>query len=279
MQVNSVVKLRIALMDKTLYRYRPINDLTIEGLERSEFYFISPEDFNDPFDCKNIFTFDSADDNDFRKFFQGQLRYKFPSLSPREVNEKVESIIKSGSYRTKEAQAAQLRIWRDILDEESNKLGLVCFSKNPNDILMWSHYSAKHSGICLKFDQDILESRFFCARVHYSQKYPTFKEFVARLNRSGLKSVYQIFLLTKSTHWRYEKEYRLIEDPSRRTDVRGERKYTYPEEALVGIIWGCQTSDKNKEKIREALKNRTHPITYYRAEKSESSYSVRIVEA
>jgi len=256
-----------------------VDDRTIEGLKKNEFYFTSPKAFNDPFDCKNIFTFEGSNDNDFRLFFREQLKHQQPKLSPKERMESVEAVIKKGIHRKKETQIEQLKRWKNILEEESHKIGVVCFSQKPNDILMWSHYSNKHSGICLEFDKEILESRFFCGRVQYSQQYPTFKKFVSELIHIGQESVYKMFLLTKSKHWKYEKEFRLIEDPSSRKDLPGERKYKYPEEALIGVIWGCQTSEEDKEKIRDALKPKTHKITYYLAKKSESAYAVKIEKA
>ncbi len=88
-----------------------------------------------------------------------------------------------------------------------------------------------------------------------------------------------MFLLTKSKHWKYEEEYRLIDDPSSRKDHLGERIYNYPKEALIGVIWGCQTTEENKEKVRNALKGKLHKITYYLANKSENAYAVKIEEA
>lgn len=145
-------------MNNSLYRYRSVDKRTLEGLVKNEFYFTSPEDFNDPFDCKNLFSFKDSKDSDFRQFLRGQLKYENPHLSPKEITTKVKAIISSGIYRNKQTQEEQLKRWGKILDEESNKLGIVCLSKKHNDILMWSHYSNKHRGICLKFDKETLES-------------------------------------------------------------------------------------------------------------------------
>lgn len=263
-------------MNNSLFRYRSVDKRTIEGLERNEFYFASPTDFNDPFDCKNLFSFDGSTDSDFRLFLKCRIKHMEPNLSAQEINEKVEAIINNGNCGDKKTQAKQLKIWGDILEEESNKLGIVCFSKKHKDILMWSLYSDKHRGICLEFDKDIIESRFFCGRVHYSQNYPTFKKFVTDFNKSCFKSIYKLFLLTKSKHWKYEKEYRLIDKPSYRKDLPGERLYKYPAEALIGVIWGCQTLEEDKEKIKTALKSKKHSITYSQARKSENSYSIKV---
>lgn len=265
-------------MQNILYRYRVINKHTREGLKNSEFYFTSPKDFNDPFDCKNQFSLEGSDDNDWRQFLREQLKHIEPRLSPEERNEKVEAVIRGGTHRWKETQKAQKKIWGKILEEDSNKIGIVCLSRKHNDILMWSHYSDKHRGVCLKFDKGILESCFFCGKVCYSQKYPTFKEYVSELVNSGSENIYKMFLLAKAKHWKYEKEYRLFVEPSERKDLPGERKFKYPEKALIGVIWGCQTSDKDKKMVNDALKGKSHQITYYQAKKSESDYALEIEE-
>ncbi len=263
-------------MQDILYRYRAIDKHTLEGLRNSEFYFTSPKDFNDPFDCKNQFSFEGSDDNDWRQFFKEQLKHQEPHLSSKERNEKVEAVIRSGTHRVKEIQKEQKKIWGRILEEDSNKIGIVCLSRRHKDILMWSHYSDKHRGVCLEFDKGILESRFYCRKVCYSQKYPTFNVYVSALVNSGPENIYKMFLLAKAKHWKYEKEYRLIVDPSKREDFPEERKFKYPEKALIGLIWGCQTSDKDKKMVMDALKANTHQITYYQAKKSESDYALDV---
>jgi hypothetical protein len=42
------------------------------------------------------------------------------------------------------------RLMRKFLENSS----VTCFSEENNDFLMWSHYSSKHSGVCLEFSLD-----------------------------------------------------------------------------------------------------------------------------
>jgi len=41
---------------------------------------------------------------------------------------------------------------KDFKDEHNIKTGLLCFSKNWTNPVLWSHYAEKHKGICLGFD-------------------------------------------------------------------------------------------------------------------------------
>lgn len=263
-------------MSNFLYRYRVVDDHALDGLEKNEFFFASPSSFNDPFDCKNIFTFEGSDDEDWRLFYDMQLKHTKPELSSEERRIEVEKIIQTGNHKKPYMKKEQRRRWEKVLEEESNKLGIVCLSKKPKDILMWSHYSDKHRGFCLKFDKKIIEEHFEGFPVEYSPTYPTFKDYVKVLVRSNGTENYKINLLNKSKHWIYEGEYRLIKDPDSRPDNPRERKYRYPEEALVGIIWGCQMLEENKKMIEYILSKRKHPLPIFEAIKAENKYALKI---
>ena len=265
-------------MKNTLYRYRPIDEKELDCLKKNELFFASPKDFNDPFDCKNIFSIKDSTDDDWREFLLGEQKYKHPALTENERQKKVELIIKTGVHRDTRNQEDQLRIWKDLQEEEFNKLGIVCLSHTPNDILMWSHYSNNHQGVCLEFDRQILGTMFHCQDVQYCEKYPTFNQFLKELRISEVAAINDLSLFTKSDHWKHEKECRLIAEPEIRTDCPGERKYKYPENALTGIIFGCQTKDTDKEKVKDALKSKEKSIIYYQAEKSKTMYAVDIKE-
>lgn len=261
-------------MHNILYRYRAINKFSLEDLRDNVFYFASPAEFNDPFDCKNLFTFDGSTDNDWRFFLDRLLQRNEPDLTIQERNQKLEKIIQSGIRKDSSQREKLLKIWGESLEEQSNKLGVACLSQKPDDILMWSHYANKHHGFCLKFDKAILESKFFCSKVRYRKKYPTFKEFL----KADLVELSYVFLLSKSNHWKYEEEYRLVVDLSKDTDIPFKRKIEYPKEALVGVVWGCQMSKKDKGKIKNSIKDMSHKISFYQAKKSDNSYAITIEE-
>lgn len=208
-----------------------------------------------------------------------KLEHEEPHLTFKERRCKIEQIIQTGQQKDLEARNAQLKIWREILEQETNKLGIVCLSAKPNDILMWSHYSNKHRGYCLKFDKKILEKAFYCSPVNYNSLYPTFTAYIEEIVQRGSNELHKTFLLTKSVHWEYEEEYRLIVDPSSRKDLPGDRNYNYPEESLVAIIWGCQMTDRDKEKVQNVVGDRACPIFYFQAKKSKSAYKIEIEPA
>jgi hypothetical protein len=41
---------------------------------------------------------------------------------------------------------------RELIDRHLNTLGILSLSEVPDDLLMWTHYAANHSGFVLEFD-------------------------------------------------------------------------------------------------------------------------------
>ena len=259
-------------MRKELYRYRPINEYTLSGLENNQFYFASPSDFNDPFDCKNLFTFEGSTDKDWRVFLKKSLSIKYPDIKPDVIDQEIIEVISSGEHRERQKLSLQSELWGGILKEISDELGVVCLSKKNDDILMWSHYADSHRGICLIFDQEKLKKRFFGEKVVYKTKYPDFKEFV----NSDLLALHRMFLLRKSNHWKYEKEFRLFIQAKNSKNEKEERIQNYPEDSLVGVIFGCEMSSENRQKIYECVNKQNGEISFYQAIKSSNSYSLNI---
>lgn len=94
--------------------------------------------------------------------------------------------------------------FRVMKDELASKRGLLCFSRNWRNPVQWSHYAAKHTGLCLGFDipDELLGA------VTYSRKRLVVDVESFRNPRALSVDTLMRFLFTKYTHWRYEKEVR-----------------------------------------------------------------------
>jgi len=93
--------------------------------------------------------------------------------------------------------------------EHFNTYGVICFSEKPDEILMWSHYSDNHKGICLEFtaekgtDLSNLDKNH---KVEYLAEYPRLMltDFVNNdLAKASIKVMW-----TKAKIWEYENEWR-----------------------------------------------------------------------
>ena len=98
-----------------------------------------------------------------------------------------------------------LRIWKR---QTNDTKGLLCFSRSKKNPVLWSHYAAKHYGICLGFDLSAnlaQEVKYFADRIpHQISGEPTETDF----NEEFLQTLF----LSKFIDWSYEDEVRVIVD-------------------------------------------------------------------
>jgi hypothetical protein len=93
------------------------------------------------------------------------------------------------------------KIVTDFKNENDGKTGLLCFSANWTNPVLWSHYGAKHRGICLGFNL----RKTLVEKIQYEQKRISIgKGSLRSLNDAVKKQL----LCTKFSHWEYESEYR-----------------------------------------------------------------------
>lgn len=132
---------------------------------------------------------------------------------------------------------------------------------------MWSHYGDHHTGICVQFEvaRDV-ETLMQAVRMDYVDEYPVIN-YAEDLHDQMKKP-----LLHKFADWKYEGEWRIVWP-----DGAGTYLPIKPE-AVVGIIFGCRTSDDTITVVRGLLDERTKkglpPVITYRAEKHESRYAL-----
>ncbi len=95
----------------------------------------------------------------------------------------------------------------DALYSEKNKYGISCFSKNYNEILMWSHYADNYNGICIEVEPD----NALCSENKIKIKEMEYEDNVQMLLKDNGSTPDAIELLSKKiTKWVYEKEVRVF---------------------------------------------------------------------
>jgi hypothetical protein len=149
------------------------------------------------------------------------------------------------------------------------QIGLYCLSRVQDRILMWSHYAQEHRGYCLEFEATDHTPVFGEAQpVLYSDDYPIIEFF----ETPHEKRVDLVFL-TNYTGWAYEEEWRII-------DVHnGSGLRTYPTELLKGVIFGLRMSANDKDRVREWVARRGHPVRFLQAVQDGRNFSIEIQEA
>lgn len=206
-----------------LYKYRTIKS-AVEFLKNSSIYFSNYKDFNDPFEsaCKKKLDFTP------QQYYDAFLRW---GVNPLAAIKKAEDV-RLGRIDGKE----MLRQTTDIM---LNGFTYFCMAKEPDNILMWSHYADSHKGVCFKFD--LLQDDVFLNTVPVDYN-PEYLEFDT-LNGNPAP-----IITRKSPEWHYEHEYRTIT-----TDIKGIHQIN--KDTLVEIVFGCRTLKRNRTRIRNLVRN------------------------
>jgi len=105
------------------------------------------------------------------------------------------------------------------IDYAKGKIGVYSLSEDPNNIIMWSHYSDRHKGFCIEYRRskdNILGCSNYSKRagrkinrfawpVQYEKDVPP----ISDLPFEYYDSI-PINALTKAEYWKHEKEWRVI---------------------------------------------------------------------
>jgi hypothetical protein len=129
--------------------------------------------------------------------------------------------------------------------------GLLCFSRNWDNLLLWSHYGASHTGFCLGFDiPDDASDGGFDMDVHYQPSLLKIRD-VNDINFNFANR----WLRTKHESWSYEQEVRMfvaINDPP---DERGLFWFQFGASLqLKEVIIGAQCRAEDANALCEVLK-------------------------
>jgi hypothetical protein len=206
-----------------IYRYRPINAFFDDILLKNSLWFSNPKDFNDPFDCRVLIDTNNTS-NEIKDFLKrnGVNEYEATMLATNVFNQPKEFD----------------KMVNEVVEQQISKSGICCFSQLHDNILMWSHYSDSHKGVCLKYDI-INDPSFFVfpVIVNYQNQYSTFNYFREE------KQIIDKLIRTKSLDWSYEKEIRILK-------LNQSGLITFKREALVEIIFGCKTNSSEINRIK-----------------------------
>ena len=134
-----------------------------------------------------------------------------------------------------------------------NNIGASCFSVLNDNLLLWSHYSNNHKGICAGIDSKILFKATECSigKVNYTKEYPQVIPPInfgnENLEDQDIASFFKI-LMTKNESWSYEHEYRIF-----KTRFANETA-VIPKEAIKQIIIGCKFPSMSFRSLIDDLK-------------------------
>jgi hypothetical protein len=248
---------------RSLFRYYPANQLSLENLKRQCFYFGGIDSFNDPFECQ-VTKVKAGDDPEIFSRMRDYYVSKADIPAP----------IRDGVRRMSEPEFAEM-LKRSAIDMVAQKKrdfiagrGVVCFSERNENLHMWSHYATGGSGFCLEFDtrHEVFEKSI---KVKYSDAPPLLDALnILRGTHLAEKATWiEDMYCTKPKDWCYEQEWRVIHQ--KRGTI-----YTYPKESLRAIYFGPRCSIEFMEILCLILRGQNPNVIFWRGRISDTEYKV-----
>ena len=235
-----------------------------------------PASLNDPFECAVAPVYVFSDDAEENR----ELANVLTDINPnKRVTEKdvLNARQQHGSLFTRQLFTEQV----------STRFGIISFTTDPYHPLMWSHYTTDGSGFVIGYDASALNylaGKEGCLRmVNYGDRLPLISGPIVLVSpESNLPKL----LSTKSHHWSYENEWRLIVELNRtigtgETDQHRQpiNLVPIPNEAVVAVYYTERTPDERVKLIQRRLadkNNRYRVQTPFKLVLSSSSYGYEV---
>ncbi len=226
----------------TLFKYFSDSKDVIQGLFIDKrIRFTQPAALNDPLEFNPSIRFDDAGNN-YRKFeYRGVL---LPSIHD----------------------------WYclNLIESRINNYGILSLTDNPYSFEMWSHYANGHKGFLLEFNiadkskPELEIERGKHLRIHKVKYVRDYSINIDQLKQGKktipFNSIRDEIFLRKTSHWKCEREYRIIRElnrcenfklPNPKTSYRDNNIYLFPidKQCISSVIFGINTSREIKSRI------------------------------
>lgn len=223
-----------------------IDNRNLSGIIDSVLWFQNPTDFNDPFDCNPAIS---------NRSFEYAYRLASRTVQNQNlvINEYGQFVRADGAGGNAPSEQEIVALAKHLMKEESVKdfadkvyaqYGVCCFSTDPANILMWSHYGRNHTGFVLEFDiTEIVEAGIPSASPEDDQfdLVPSPVEYNENRPNADVSA-----LTTKSTAWAYEQEVRILRNT-------GAGLYPYNRSLLKSAILGSRATEDSRRTLTQAI--------------------------
>lgn len=238
----------------------------VDVLRHRMLCFSSPLNLNDPFELRPAIKLYDSEESiraAAEEFLTDSIQVELTRLPPQVralITEKqvaeMRTIISKTIPRVVELHTPAIQT--SFNDAVAKHIGMLCLSERQDDLLMWAHYANSHEGFVVEFDptsaffhgrrSDKDELRFL-RKVAYTNVRP-------QLIMSSAEDMSAF--LKKSSHWAYEREWRMMFALADATEVKvfGEKQFhlfAYPASAVKSVTLGCRMSAIKREELLEVL--------------------------
>lgn len=296
-----------ALGKRSFFKYTT-PETAISILERKTVKYSSPLCFNDPFDVQSglhlNFDWNSFTDHTLDRLSEFITADKAPLLDATDPGGNAILLARqmygpegfdrerwrqrlSPSLDTVAKSIAQWQVeyqqkWTDLLP----KMRVFCVAEDRDNLLMWAHYAKDHTGVVFEFQSLPEEDNALSVarKVRYMKEPPSFLtrgewiDDILGLQRVDLIDFSRRYVLTKSSQWRYEKEWR-VWYPHHGPSTELHTFLPINPHELKALYLGCQAEKPFLEKVVPLARSAFPQLRLFQARKSEGSFSLEYTEA
>lgn len=251
---------------KSLYRFTCFDpDNFYQDLLNNILFFPSMSQLNDPFDAQIPIKYELCSKKELDNYITELLKSRGVE-DPDQTSKLIEAKNKIKNYPSLIQEA--------IENETEKRVGILSLSSSRDNLLLWAHYAAKHSGFCVELDAQLLhkiivieflknKEMAFLFQVKYQKRFPIINPCKNTFSQRVL-----LQLLTKSKDWKYEREWRIL-------ILNGSKqKISIPANVIKNIYFGLKTSDKNIRTSKKILKSSNPYIGLYQAVKKKDVFGL-----
>lgn len=200
--------------------------------QKKDIFFSKPGELNDPYDCSfGLLKAKTSKEKQF-KYFQA----KYQGLNRSERRAQAKKIVKENANE----------ILENADKEVLKNIGVASFTINCGNLMMWSHYSNFHKGICLGFnkqvDKDYFDS-FPMNYLEYPEKYKPYE--YDSTDTNDYIGAMRHLVKTKTSLWKKENELRIIR--------QNYGKENFLLESLEFVVLGMEINSDFQEKVINAI--------------------------
>lgn len=277
-----------------LYKYFKIDEYSISNLIRDEFYCQNYKAFNDPFEC--WFIINEGIPNPLKEPERFEMICNAWGFHPNINDESIEDF---------NLYMEELECYQPDVKKYIEGARISCFSKEQNNLLMWSHYADGLRGFCIEYEEDLLlsiekDKEVALIDVNYEKRVPVVdkmlyslandqiwyhemaleeepkskfkRDYLKALKEANklLENLYQKTIATKPLQWKYEKETRLIFYSE---NVSGEF-YKYPPNAIKSVFFGERMRKKDIDTLLKILESKDIVVDKKIAHRNNCSYDI-----
>lgn len=226
-------------------------------------YFPYVSQFNDPMEMSPVLVYEGSP-KALRKDYERLIKLHAPAMT-RERRRSEARSANAGPLHPKNLNATRLSIQRKSAQVFAQQTTAYCLTEENENLLMWAHYADSHKGVCLQFRADRSLGRV-ARKVVYSTDRP-------KAEQLSPKKFDQLFAsaITKSSDWKYEKEWRVFGASSSSAGYR-----RIDEDELTGVILGAAIDPVNRESVLNWIASSPTKLGLYKAKFSDEYYRVDV---